>query len=129
MEGVVTGIEVGFHGGLPASVFASNAGTSPVQAQRSTFLIHPGPVRFDDITVCNHDPAYPPLPTVGDALLFVVADPAFDAEERLFTTPGAWLLYEHRGALITGPGLRDDQAPGSHTYRTVKELLSEAATR
>jgi hypothetical protein len=59
------------------------------------------------MTFCNNDPAFSELPSLGDAITFVASRP-LDSTGSLYRTSGSWILYEHRGAIVTAPGLQFD---------------------
>ncbi|HYH05492.1 MAG TPA: hypothetical protein VEK11_00395 [Thermoanaerobaculia bacterium] len=100
-EGAVTATAIGLRNGLPYAVLRIESGaSSPV------FLLYPDArLQLDGMTICNIDRSYAPRPSVGDRIVFP-ASLAADASGTLYHVSGDWIIYEHHGAIVTGPALR-----------------------
>lgn len=107
VSGIVTGSAVGLHNGKPHTILQIKT-DAPIEGSSVAYLLYPsGKLRFDGMTVCNDDPAFAALPTVGDAVTFVAAS-AIDSTGTLFVTDGSWILYDHAGAAVLPPALQSD---------------------
>lgn len=105
VTGIVRDSAVGFTAGVPATV---------LQIQRTdgrgefVYILYPaGRVRVDDITVCNADPEFPPLPASGDRVAFV-AGVARDPAETVFVPPASWMFFQHGQTLVVPHAMRSD---------------------
>lgn len=118
VSGVVTASAVGFHIGIPHVVLRIE--TDSRSPRGVVYLLHPtGRLRFEGMTVCNYDPAYSGTPSVGDAITFVASTP-IDATGTLFTVPGSWIFYDHRGTVVRPPGFLGDA--DAQRLRSAREL-------
>jgi hypothetical protein len=107
VSGIVSGTEVGLHAGKPYTVLQIQTDV-PVAGGSVAYLLYPdGKLRFDDMTVCNDDPAFAAPPAVGDAVTFVTGS-AIDSTGALFVTDGSLILYDHDGAAVLPPALESD---------------------
>lgn len=87
ISGVVTASAAGFHAGKPHTVLRIE--TAPPAAARVVYLFYPSArLRFEGMTVCNHDPGFAPLPAIGTAVTVVAGEPS-DSTGTLYVTDGS----------------------------------------
>jgi hypothetical protein len=107
IHGVLSASQIGLHDGLPYTILQIDLDSSNI-AHGPVYLMYPrGRLHFGGMTFCNNDPAFSELPSIGDQITFIASRP-LDSTGSLYRTSGSGILYEHRGSLVTAPGLQFD---------------------
>lgn len=118
ITGVLSATAVGIHDGIPYTVLQIDAASPKASVGRVYLMYASGQLRFDDITVCNMNPAFAKLPAIGDPITFVASAP-IDTTGTLYYSPRSWVFYEHQSVLVSPPALQQDPA--------IRELKSARA--
>jgi hypothetical protein len=115
IRGTVIASAVGIHFGMPHTVLRVDTPSAGV-----VHLLYPhGRIRMNGMMVCNEDPYYSEVPSIGDAITVVLPQP-FDEMETLYWPPGSSIFYEHEGGVVAAPYLRND--PAIQQFKSLAQL-------
>ncbi|HYC58293.1 MAG TPA: hypothetical protein VEK79_01890 [Thermoanaerobaculia bacterium] len=122
ITGRVSASRIGIHDSTPYTILqvdVDSPGTSP----KRVYLMYPrGRLQFDGLSVCNVNPLYSELPSVGDQLVFIASYP-IDSTGTLFSTP--LIIYEHEASVVIPPHLQLEQEAQPSSVRLFAARLRE----